>query len=190
MRSSLDVLRSAKKYVATVLPEFEVRLSSEEGAWERPFCRVAWSTPTLVIPHGARMIECRRTLSVVAWPVEAESPDQARLDAEAITERLLMAFAQGVHAPSYNTATGRAHPFRMPIYDWTGIPITETAPDTARDPRDFADVPEQPSVGDIRDPNADNSRVVTGDFRLRWLRSTAISIEGETVQTVGVQPSP
>lgn len=186
MRSSLDVLRSAKKYVASVLPEYEVRLSSEEGAWERPFCRVAFSTPILVIPHGARDVELRRTLSVVCWPREAESAEAARLDAEALVERLLMAFAQGTHEESF--ARGRAHPFRMPLWDWDGVALTQTS--DVRDERDFADIPEQPSVGDIRDPNSDLSRLVTADLRLRWMRSTRVPVEGKTVRTVGVQPTP
>lgn len=177
-------MRSFKKYVAErVLTEYEVRLSSEEGAWERPFCRVAWTTPVALIAHGARVLECRRTMQVVCWPVQSETPDEARLVGEGLTEELTRAFAIGLHPTSYSGS--RAHPFRVPIYDYQGKGALDVTLETDRAANDFAWLPEQPNVGDIDDPNTDLSRLVIADFRVKWMRSTAVPESLVPVVTVG-----
>jgi hypothetical protein len=187
VRTSEDVLRSFKRYVALlVIPDFEVRLSSEEGAWERPFCRVAWTTPITNVAHGARAVECRRTMQIVAWPAESEKPDDAVLVAERLNEQFTQAFSVGLHAASYNRGTGRAHPLRVPIYDYADVPAEEPVTEDDRAATDFASIVEQPTVGDIPDPNTDLSRLVIADLRVRWMRSTAIPTDGETIEQVVV----
>lgn len=175
MRRSLDVLRSAKLYVSMVLPGYEVRLSSEEGTWERPFARVAWSTPMSLMAVGAYHAEMRRTLSVVAWPVESASADLARLAAEDLVEQLTVGFAIGVYAPAFHEV--RAHPLRIPIWDYSGVAVNAAVNQTtARATGDFAAIVEPPSIGDIDDPNTELGRLVTCDLRLSWMRSTALSV--------------
>ncbi|MET0604406.1 MAG: hypothetical protein ABW167_20640 [Baekduia sp.] len=185
MRKSIDVLRSVKKYIAEdVLPDYEVRLSSEEGAWERPFCRVAWSTSGNQRAIGKLQLELRRTLSIVVWPVESATADEGKLVAEAVVEALTLAFSMGLHTDSYRSASNRAHPRRIPVWDYDGVPLTAAVAENARATTDFATVIDDPEIGDIDDPNTPKSRVVTGDIRLRWTRSVAVAAEGEVV--VGV----
>jgi hypothetical protein len=182
VRTSLDVLRSVKKYVAEfVLPGFEVRLTSEEGAWERPFCRVGWATPASLVAHGARAVEVRRTMSLVAWPAYSASPDEARVAAEGLVEAMTVGWAPD---------RGRAHPRRIPIWNYAGVPLTAAVGSGARAATDFASIVEDPSVGDLEDPDTDLSRLVTCDLRLRWMRSVAVPVPGELIDTVVVNPAP
>lgn len=191
MRTGGDVLRSFKKYVAElVIPEYEVRLSSEEGAWERPFCRVAWTTPATWAAHGARQAEARRTMQIVAWPLESDSPDEARVAAEALNERFVQGLSFGLHEPSFNAPHARRHPLRIPIYDYTGVPLDGVVDADARAVTDFARIPEPPSVGDIDDPNTDLSRIVIADIRVAWTRSTAIEPPGPLTQSVPLVGGP
>jgi hypothetical protein len=188
VRRSEDVIRSVKKYlVDDVLPaEWEVRLSNEEAVFERPFCRVGWSTPAGLRSHGAFQLEMRRTLSLVLWPKEAESAEQSRLDAEGLVELMVLAFAMGQHTASY--ARNRAHPRMIPIWDYEGKSISEPA--GARATTDFATVVEEPSVNDIEDPNSDQSRIVVCDLRLRWMRSIAVPSTEDDVDSIAVNPGP
>lgn len=193
MRSSWDVLRSAKKYLSEfVVPDYEVRLSSEEGAWERPFIRVAWVTPTLPrMLSGGRQVETRRTLSIVGWPEEVtedDGPGAAVERAEALVEALTLGFMQGLHTESWVPERGRAHPLRVPIWNYAGKALDEPADDGDRVPQDFASIVEEPSVGTIRDPNTDLSLLVTCDLRLRWTRSVAIVDTSPVVETVTATP--
>jgi hypothetical protein len=190
MRRSLDVVRSFKKYVALALPAYEVRLSSEEGAWERPFARVAWTTPSVLTMHGARQVESRRTLQIVCWPLEAQTPDGAILAAEEVVETLTLAFAKGIHSASYNNATGRAHPLRIPIYDYSDVDEVGAVTEDDRAATDFASLAEPPNVGDIPDPNTDLSRLIVADLRVRWMRNVAVPIDGSLVQTVPLSGNP
>jgi hypothetical protein len=45
-------------------------------------------------------------------------------------------------------------------------------------------------VGDLEDPDTDLSRLVTCDLRLRWMRSVAVPVPGELIDTVVVNPAP
>lgn len=194
MRRSEDVLRSVKKYLSEdVIPGYEIRLSSEEGAWQRPFCRVAWSTPQTITPIGARQMRVRRTLQVVAWPEETDrdepgAVEEARLVAERLGELFFLAFAQGLHAESYAAERFRAHAFRIPIWDYVGKGLTDAAGPRAT--TDFASIVEDPNVNDIEDPNTDYSRLVIADLRLQWTRSVAVPFNGPTVDEVDISPAP
>lgn len=189
MRTSEDVLRSVKKYVAElVLPAYEVRLTSEEGAWERPFVRVAWSTPMGLRTLGKTQVECRRTLNLVVWPLEDAAPDVAKITAEGVVERMTVAFAMGLHTPSYRASSNRAHPRRIPIYDYAGIAANKLA--TVRAATDFASIVEEPDVGDIEDPNTENSRLIVVNLRLRWTRSVGVATPGAAVVGVKTKKSP
>lgn len=187
MRTSEDVLRSAKKYLAElVIPDFEVRLSSEEGAWERPFARVAFTTPMWPMARGSVTVDIRRTLQVVAWPKVSDTPDEARLAAERLNEQFFLAFAKGLLTDAYHQ--NRAHPLRLPIWDYSEV--TVAADDDDREATDFARIIEQPDIGDIDDPDTENSRLVIVNLRLEWSRSIAVEQEGVEVHTVGYTPAP
>lgn len=186
MRTSLDVLRSTKKYVGELaLPDYNVRLASEEGTWERPFCRIGWSTPAVNASQGQLALQITRTLNVVVWPAEAASGDEAVLVAEGVVEMLTLAFAVGLHTPSYRPSSNRAHPSRIPIWDYDGKAFTDQATDADRDPRDFAWVVEPPSFDHLEDESTPRSRLVVGDVRLRWFRYIGVETPGEVVVTVG-----
>lgn len=189
--ASLDVLRSVKKYAAEVIlgDDWEVRLASEEGAWERPFCRVAWSTPQTLRTIGAHHLEVLRTVNLVLWPTESENADAAIADAESLVDALTAGFAAGLMEDGMNRSTGRRHPLRVPLWPLSafldGFP---TDGSLLRDPQAWASIVEDPQIGTLDDPDSERSQLVTADLRLRWTRSINFGPQGPDVVVVGAGP--
>lgn len=189
MRTEVDILRSLKKYVALALGnDWEVRLTAEEGAFRRPFCRVAQATPAMTRVEGARMVRSQQTFTLYAYPIEKGTPDEARLEASRIEGVLLNAFAgQGAHTPSYYTPSYRGHGMRIPIYNYDGIDLKTAATEGDRQYNDFARVSDPPSVGAQVDPEDELMWVVTADVPIAWTRSTAVfATDPTTVQSIDV----
>ena len=99
-----------------------------------------------------------------------------------------MAFLRGTHSGSYRVSTGRAHPKRVPLYDYSGIALTEAATENERDPRDFMLVGDDPVIGHLRDAEDDLLYVVTVDLTLWWSRSVSVPFGDQLVEQVTVGP--
>lgn len=203
MRTSTDALRSMADYVAKSLgSEWEVRFEDEEGAFDRPFCRVVAATPMQTRVQNVMVVDCRQTFSLVCYPVEKDSAADARLEGERVVELLYQAFAVGTHTASYGalmTASAevnwrRGHPLRVPLFDFDGVPLTVQVTEDERDPRDFLKVDEPPTFGVIEGTAREDERetlyTVTGDVRVKWTRSIAKGTPGTTVETVTSGPEP
>lgn len=198
MRTSTDVLRSLVVYLASSLgSEWEVRPADEEGAFDRPFCKLAAATPMSVRPQNTLVMECSQTFAVVCYPVEKESPLEARMEAERVVELLYQAFLIGTHAASYGREqnTGlpdkswrRGHPMRVPLYDFDGIDLYDAVTELERDPRDFISITEPPTFGPLegtaRSEEEETLYVVTGELRCRWIRSGAVIEDAVPVEEV------
>lgn len=108
MRSSVDALRSLKKFIALALVDdvvpapdgdrsWEIRLAYEEGAFRRPFVRVGWATQA-TYEGDKRIIKMTRTANVVCHLIESSSEDEATLEAGRVDELLARAFRIGAGA--------------------------------------------------------------------------------------------
>src|SRR4051812_48897449 len=163
MRTTTDALRSLKRYVAIALgADWEVRLSGEEGAFERPFCRVSAATGGRSMPFGPLNTDLTLPCAVVAYPHAQVDADHALLEGQRVAELLHAAFARGVHEDSFRVVGGvgdvtvmRAHPARVPLYDYAGVSLDGIASESMRDRRDFMRVANDVSVDVIADPNSE-----------------------------------
>lgn len=185
MRTNTDALRSLKVYVWESLgEEWEVRTAGEEGAFRRPFCRVATTTPGADTAIGARMIEKKQTFTLIAYPVETVTPEEARLEAERVRDLFSVAFSMGTHQPSMAPSRGRAHPRRVPLYNWDGIAADEPVTADDRSPRDFMRVTGDPTFTPVGDPEDDLIWTITGNVTLWWTKSVVPPYTGVPVDDV------
>jgi hypothetical protein len=188
VRTTADVLRSLQVYMASVLgPEWEVREAIDEGTFKRPFCRVTPSTAASSRTRGTQYVDLRQSFAAVCFPVAAADELAARYDAAAVEEKLLVAFAQGVHAASFRA--NRGHPMRIPLYDTAGIALDEVVPETARGARDFMRVIEEPQVQSFPDPHEDRAFTVTLTLRIEWSRYVGVVDPSPIATSPGVTPN-
>jgi hypothetical protein len=196
MRTPTDAMRSMTRYLYQSLgEEWEVRFTDEEGVFERPFLALT-SLPARRTAHGAFHGEMARTFSVVAYPIEKPTPDEAKVEAERVVELLHKAFGVGTHAPSFGRTNTygptqtirRGHPWRVPLYDYSNVTLEEAATEGDRDPRDFMRVEEPPTFGALegraRTDEEETLWVVTGEIRVKWSVGAGVVEDGTTTQSV------
>lgn len=158
-RSAADALRSLKRYVAVALgDEWEVRLSREEGAFERPFARV-WQVAgsTYPLTGGKWLADIVQPFVISAYPVAGETPDDALMSAQAIEDQLYRAFRVG------GVGGGRA--LRVPLCSYNGVALDEPGTWTPAFMR-VNDLSTQP----FPDPDDNRLWTVVCDVRLTWRR--------------------
>lgn len=158
-RTNTDALRSLKRYVAIALGEdYEVRLSREEGAFERPFARV-WQVVGTSYPttSGKWLADVVQPFVISAYPVRAETSDQALVAAQAVEESFFNAFRVGV---------GDGRPLRVPLVNYTGVASNRTGVWNPPIYMRVADLSTQP----FPDPADDKLWTVVCDVRLTWRR--------------------
>ena len=179
----MNALRSLTRYVALALEDFEVRFAIEEGGFQRPFARVAAATPVHSAAHGARHIELHQAFSITAYPTRGINEESSLLEAARVERLLLVAFARGIDQVSYSARSQRAHPMRVPLFDYTGIGLREAATDLDR--IGYLRVLDPPALASSADPALDSAFVVTCDLRVGWTESVAPPPTGEIVVGVG-----
>lgn len=178
-----SIERSLIRYVALALgDEWEVRPTGGSLADEfaRPFCRVGAATVATTTPIGARQTETRQTFSIVAFPTVAATPEASELEAARVENLLTIAFVRGID-PALS-ARGRAHPLRVPLFDYSGVAWGQPVGDDAR--LGVARVIEPPTASSAADPADARVFVVALDVRLSWTQSIAEPLTGELVQAV------
>jgi hypothetical protein len=182
----VNTLRSLARYVALALGEdFEVRFAPDEGAFARPCARVTEATPANSTPHGARHRDLRQTCSVVAFPTEGITAESSLIEAKRVERLLLDAFAKGIDAASFRN--GRAHPMRVPLFDYSGVGLREAATDAER--IGFMRVVEPPALSTYPDPSDERLYVVTCDVRLGWSECIGVAHDGPLVERVTATPT-
>lgn len=158
-RSHQDALRSVKRYVAVALGEnWEVRLSREEGAFARPFCRV-WQVAgsTYSLTGGRWLADISQPFVIAAYPQRGRDPDDALLKAQKVENVLYRAFRVGVE-------DGRA--LRVPLYNYYRVKNWDRGEWYPRAFMRVSDLATQPFV----DPDDDKLWSVICDIRLSWRR--------------------
>jgi hypothetical protein len=92
LREVPDALRSVSRFIADVLPEFEVRLFAEEGTFARPFGRVGLASPTQYPVGSSRQAEHIQPMACHLYPTVAEDgPEDHMVRALQIEARLARA---------------------------------------------------------------------------------------------------
>lgn len=101
-----DVLRSLKKYVSIILPDYEVRLTREEGAFRRPFVGITTSGGFSMSGHqSADYAEIVQPFQLTFFPERGTSNDDGLMKALALQQTLHDAFRY-VGAGSLTPPTG------------------------------------------------------------------------------------
>jgi hypothetical protein len=158
-RTSTDALRSMKRYVAIALGDaWEVRLSREEGAFERPFARV-WQVAGTTYPltGGKWLADMVQPFVISTYPPRGATPDDALLSAQAVENTLYRAFRVGV---------GDGKPLRVPLCNYTGVPHDQPGVWNPPVYMRVNDLSTQP----FPDPDDNKLWTVVCDVRLAWRR--------------------
>jgi len=172
MRTSIDVLRSLKRYTAIALGEdWEVRLLQEEGTFSRPAAQVLQATGQQITgPHHA--MDIVQTFSIHAFPEAGDTMESSLLAAAQAEELLVYAFRVGVDK-------GKAA--RVPLYDYDGVPFNEGS--TTRKRPDYARIIDL-EISRIQNPSDELLFTVTAEVRMGWRRNALLESEGEVATDV------
>ena len=171
-RTPVDALRSLKRYVAVALgDDWEVRLSREEGAFERPFARVVQAGAALYPKGGQFLSDVIQPFSVYAYPPSAATPDAALLIAQQTEDALYRAFQAGVE---------QGRPRRVPLYNYTDRGLDEAGIWMPRGFLRVDDLSTQPFV----DPDDNKLWTIACDVRLTWRRAPVPSSTGPVLTDV------
>ena len=183
-RSASDALRSLKRYVALALGDaWEIRLSREEGAFDRPFARV-WQVAGSSYPltSGKWLADIVQPFVISAYPEPGMTVDESLLAAQAVEEALFQAFRVGV---------GDGRPLRVPLCNYTGVASNGAG---VWNPPAFMRVNDL-STQPFPDPDDNLLWTVVCDVRLTWRRLAetipeAPLLEGVAVRSYGGTYSP
>lgn len=183
MRTASDALRSVNRHVAQAFGSaWEVRLSKQKGDFYRPFVRVT-QVPTLtVVAESFTVIRLTSAYQVVAFPERQATVDGSQMTALAAVETLYQAFT--------GPGVGKGRVYRVPLYDYDGIPFTGPDAFATENDRvycDFLKVEAPPDVQMNQDDDDDYLWSVAANIRMSWLRSAAVPSPGETITRVDVE---
>lgn len=194
MRTPNDSLRSMKRYVALALgPDWEVRLSSEKGTFNRPYARVALVPSMEFSTVRLPQTQIIASFTITALPVPGVTADESQVEAMRVADLLWSAFSgpgvQGVGKPAMRVPLDSNRPYtnRVPLYDYTGVPLTGASAavdETARSPNDFLRVVSPPNVVPMPDPASELLWAIAANIRMSWLRSAAVPSTASTTTSV------
>lgn len=191
MRTPVDALRSVARYTALALgPDYQVRMSTEKGVFARPAARVVQLPSLQMLTARWNVAQLTASYNIVAWPMPGTSADASNLAALDAADKLWTAFAgPGVGSPTIRRPADstRGHPYRIPLYDYDGIPLdgaTAFAPESARDPRDFLHMEAPPEVQVLNDPDEETFFAVAANIRMSWVRWAAVPSAQPVLQRV------
>lgn len=172
MRTSLDILRSLKKYVAQALGEkWEVRLLVEEGTFGRPAVQVMEATgQTLTGP--SHITDVVQTFMIHAFPVKRSTVMESLIEAAEAEDILVRAFRIGI---------GEGRTARVPIYDYDDVP--HDAGSTTRAKQDYARILDL-EISRTQSPEDELLFTVSAEVRLGWRRDGRLPSVGRVAKEV------
>jgi hypothetical protein len=179
------------RYTALALgDDWEVRASTEKGAFQRPGARVALVPSVQLMTTRWNLSKFVASFAIIAYPLKFPEADASQLEALRVTDLLWMAYAgPGVGNPVIRPAmdSHRGRPYRVPLYDYDGVPLDGDdafADESRRDPRDFLHIEGQPEVTTVNDPGDELLYSVAANIRMSWLRSAAVTSTAPIVERV------
>lgn len=173
MKTSFDVLRSLKRYVAIALGEdWEVRLQVEEGTFIRPAAIITDTPGGQSIDGPRRAMDIVQTFSINAFALPGATVMDSLAAASEVEETLVHAFRVGV---------GEGKAARVPLYDYDAVPVTD--PSTSRNAPDYARILDL-SVARVQAPTDELLFTVTVEVRLGWRRNADVPFTGRTATEI------
>lgn len=181
MRTSLDVYRSLKRYVALALPDsFEVRLEVEEGTFQRPYAVIIQPPGGTNMSGTAQATDNVKTFVINVFPDKQGSVEESLFAASEIEKLLANAFRTGI-------AGGRAA--RMPLYDYEGLPFTVGAGEDELLPHTFAKILDL-SIDPRQSPSDELLFTVIAEVRIGWRADSRLPSAGEVATDVRITQEP
>jgi hypothetical protein len=164
-----DLHRSLRRFVWQALPEdWRVRTERQDVTPdERELCvveaasGVTTTRARVSIPQGN--VTKLMAFSAMAYPALGTTARESRLAAQAITDLLDAAFTYGLVEDGANIGA----PFRLPVYDFAGVPVSGKSRAGPDDPYGYAWV-DSLSVRAIQDGDDHLRFTVACDLRLSW----------------------
>lgn len=174
MRTSLDVLRSLKRYTSIGLgDDWEVRLLVEEGTFQRPAAQVMEATgQTLSGPNHT--FEAIQTFMVHAFPRSHDSVMESLIEAGKAEDQLVRLFRIGV---------GEGRAARVPLYDYDEI--DHTSGSTSRLRQDYARILDL-EISRTQSPQDELLFTVSAEVRLGWRRDGRLPSVGRVAQEINL----
>jgi len=112
MRTSVDALRSLKRYVASALgDDWEVRLSVDEGTFARPQALLQAAGSPVTLQGTQHTVDVQAPFVIYLYPESGSTHIESLISAGDAEELLFDAFHVG---------SGAARPLRVPFYDYAG----------------------------------------------------------------------
>lgn len=174
MRTSIDIMRSLKRYVAEALgDEWEVRLQGEQGTFRRPAAQVIVATGQS-ITGPAQAMDMLQTFDIQVFPLPGETVMDSLINAGEAEDALVWAFRSGV---------GKGRAARLPIYDYAAVGGAEGS--TTRQHPDFAQIREL-EIDRVQNPSDELLMSVSAKVRLGWRRGAALPSTGRVARGVTV----
>jgi len=168
-----DIHRSLRRYVAFVLVQPWIVRTERQPVTpdERQVCviepasGVTTGRHRVSIPAGS--VEKLMAFSAMAYPELGETASESRAEAQRIATVLDDAFTNGLVDEADGVTTNLASPFRVPIFDFDGVPVKGKSRAGPSDPYGYAWLADL-SVRTIQDTLDHLRFTVTCDLRLSW----------------------
>lgn len=180
LRTSWDAYRSVQRYVWQAMDDsWEIRLSEEEGVFQRPLAHVMPVGPEDEDqPHFTR-VDVAQTYQVTLYPAEGNTADESMENAHRAREAMSRAIRQG--------AGDYGYPRRIPLYDYDGQERTlnDVALESDRHPSDYLRVDDY-SAEVQTDPDDPDFIAVVCRLRCTWRKAGRVPSGTQTVTSVHV----
>lgn len=186
-----DVIRSCRRYVAAILgsPPWTVRIGRVRSSDDqRPVAIIDPAGPLTTlfarasIPQGD--VQKARTLTVVCYPALGESAQESTIAAEELAALLEAGFERGLVTDDVPPTLIGA-PWRMPLYDFAGVPVTGSSRAGASEPYGYANVTETGfNVRAVQDAMDELRYTVVATVPLTWWRAGRDGPDGPLVTGV------
>lgn len=186
-----DIHRSLRRHIALVLTQpWKVRTERQPTTPdERPVCVVEAASGVTTgrsrvsIPQGD--VEKLQAYSAMAYPEIAATARESRLEAYRIQQLLDDAITHGIVEGEGAATVNIGAPFRIPVYDYEGVPVTGRDRQGPVQPYGYAWVADL-SVRAIQDTLDALRFTVTCDMRLSWEAGGRIAPEAPIAQSMPV----
>lgn len=168
-----DLHRSLRRYISLVLVQpWRVRTERQPVTPdERELCVVEPSSGVTTGRHRVSIpagnVEKLMAFSAMAYPAMGATASESRVEAQRIATILDNAFTNGLVDETDGVQTNIASPFRVPVYDFLGVPVTGKSRAGPSEPYGYAWLDDL-SVRSIQDSLDHLRYTVTCDLRLSW----------------------
>jgi hypothetical protein len=187
-----DVLRSCRRYVSLILgsPPWTVRVGRVRADDDqRPVAVVDASSPLTTLFSRAGTfsqgdVRKGRTLTVVCYPTLGQTAQESAMIAEELAALLNDGFERGLvtaDTPPKNIGA----PWRLPLYDFAGVPMTGAERAGPTEPYAYANVTDTGfNVRPIQDAMDELRYTVAATVPLTWWRAGRTGRDGPIIRDI------